>query len=312
MDAASKHRPVLRDEVVAAFRPVAPRCLADATVGLGGHARALLEAFPDLVLVGLDVDPFALEMARTHLAPFASRVRLVHASYWDLPQVVAAAGLAPLGGVLFDLGVSSLQLDTPARGFSFRFDGPLDMRFSGRGMTAAELVATVDEDELARILFEYGEEPRARRVARAIVATREREPLRTTGQLRQVVARALARGFRGRTDPVTRTFQALRIATNRELEGLPPALEQAARLLEPGGRLAAISFHSLEDRLVKRTLKHLSGACVCPPGTRLCACDPQPLLDIVTRRPIRPRAAEVADNPRARSAGLRVAQRRRA
>ncbi len=294
---------------MAAFQVAPPRCIADATVGLGGHARALLEALPDLFLVGLDVDPAALAAARANLAPFASRVRLVQASYTDLAQVLAAAGMARVGGVLFDLGVSSLQLDTPARGFSFRFDAPLDMRFSGSGMTAAELLATLDEGELARILFEYGEEPRARRVARAIVATRERETLRTTGELRQAVARALGRRH-GRTDPVTRTFQALRIATNRELEGIPPALADAARLLDPGGRLAAITFHSLEDRLVKRTLKHLSGACVCPAGTRLCACDPQALLEVVTRRPVRPSQAEVADNPRARSSRLRVAQRR--
>ncbi len=310
MATTPRHRPVLREAVVAAFQAAAPRCIVDATVGLGGHARALLEALPDLVLVGLDVDPFALEAARANLAPFASRVHLVQASYRDLPQVVAAAAVERVGGVLFDLGVSSLQLDTPARGFSFRFDAPLDMRFSGCGMTAAELLATVDEGELVRILSEYGEEPRARRVARAIIATRERQPLRTTGQLRQVVARALAHRRPGRTDPATRTFQALRIATNRELEGIPPALADAARLLDPGGRLAAITFHSLEDRLVKRTLKRLSGACVCPPGTRLCTCDPQPLLEVITRRPIRPSPAEVAENPRARSAALRVAQRR--
>ena len=309
MDTTPRHRPVLRDDVVAALRAATPRCIADATVGLGGHARALLEALPELFLVGLDVDPAALEVARANLAPFAARVHLVQANYSNLAQVVAAAGVAQLDGVLFDFGVSSLQLDTPARGFSFRFDAPLDMRFSGCGVTAAELLATLDEGELARILFAYGEEPRARRVARAIVAARERAPLRTTGQLRQVVGRALARRH-GRTDPVTRTFQALRIATNRELEGIPPAIEAAARLLSPGGRLAVITFHSLEDRLVKRTLKHLSGACVCPPGTRQCGCNPQTLLDIVTRRAIRPGAAEVAENPRARSAGLRVAQRR--
>lgn len=309
MDTTPRHRPVLREEVVAALRAAAPRFIADATVGLGGHARALLEALPELFLVGLDVDPAALEVARVNLAPFAARLYLVRASYTDLAQVVAAAGVAQLDGVLFDLGVSSLQLDTPARGFSFRFDTQLDMRFSGCGVTAAELLATLDEGELSRILFEYGEEPRARRVARAIVAARKRAPLRTTGQLRDVVARALARR-QGRAEAVTRTFQALRIATNRELEGIPPAIEEAARLLAPGGRLAVITFHSLEDRLVKRTLKHLSGACVCPPGTRQCGCDPQAFLDIVTRRPIRPGAAEVAENPRARSAGLRVAQRR--
>lgn len=303
------HRPVLCDEVVTALAATTPRLIADATVGLGGHACALLDTLPDLFIVGLDVDPAALAVARETLAPHASRSRLVQASYTELPQVLANAGIRRVDGVLFDFGVSSLQLDTPERGFSFRFDAPLDMRFSGRGMTAAELLASLDEGELARILHEYGEEPRARRVARSIVTAGQREPLRTTGQLRQVVARALG-GRRGRTDPVTRTFQALRIATNRELEGIPPALNDAARLLAPGGRLATVTFHSLEDRLVKRTLKHLSGRCVCPPGARSCSCHPETLLDIVTRRPIRPTPAEVAINPRARSSGLRVAQRR--
>lgn len=309
MATAPLHRPVLRDEVVAALAAASPRLVADATVGLGGHACALLEALPELFVVGLDVDSAALAEARTTLAPFASRVRLVQASYSDLARILAEADLAGVDGVLFDFGVSSLQLDTPERGFSFRFDAPLDMRFSGRGMTAAELLASLDEGDLARILFEYGEEPRARRVARAIVTARQSAPISTTGQLRQVVARALGRRH-GRTDPVTRTFQALRIATNRELEGIPPALEDAARLLAPGGRLAAITFHSLEDRLVKRTLKRLSGSCVCPPGTRMCSCDPRALVEIVTRRPIRPSPAEVDANPRARSSGLRVAQRR--
>lgn len=309
MATVPRHRPVLCQEVVTALAAPVPRLVVDATLGLGGHARALLEALPELILVGIDVDPDALAQARITLAPFASRTRLVQASYADLARVLRELGVSQLDGVLFDLGVSSLQLDTPERGFSFRFEAPLDMRFSGRGMTAAELVATLSEEELTRILREYGEEPRARRVARAIVSARQREPLRTTGQLRQVVARALG-PRRGRTDPVTRTFQALRIATNRELEGIPPALAEAARLLAPGGRLAAITFHSLEDRLVKRTLKRLSGSCVCPPGSRQCVCHPQALLDIVTRRPIRPSPAEVAGNPRARSAGLRVAQRR--
>lgn len=309
MATAPRHRPVLCQEVVTALAAPAPRVIVDATLGLGGHARALLEALPELFLFGMDVDPDALAQARINLAPFQPRTRLVQASYADLAQVLGEAGVAQIDGVLFDFGVSSLQLDTPARGFSFRFDGPLDMRFSGSGMTAADLLATVNEGELTRILREYGEEPRARRVARAILTARGHQPLRTTGQLRQVVARAL--GYRRtRIDPVTRTFQALRIATNQELEGIPPALSQAVRLLAPGGRLAAITFHSLEDRLVKRTLKRLSGSCVCPPGIQRCECDPQMLLEIVTRRPIRPSASEVAANARARSAGLRVVQRR--
>jgi 16S rRNA (cytosine1402-N4)-methyltransferase len=285
--------------------------LVDATVGLGGHAEALLERCPDATLVGLDVDPEALAVATARLARFGTRARLLRASYDDLPAALRAQGVDAADAVLFDLGVSSLQLDSPSRGFSFRFQGPLDMRFSGEGMTAAELLARLSEEELRRILDEYGEEPRARRVARAIVAARLREPLRTTTDLVRVVGRALG-GRRGRIDPATRTFQALRIATNKELIGLPAAIEQAARLLSPCGRLAVIAFHSLEDRLVKRTLRRLSGRCVCPPGTPTCQCKPEPLLEILTRRPLRPGDDEVRTNPRARSARLRAAERRRA
>jgi 16S rRNA (cytosine1402-N4)-methyltransferase len=285
--------------------------LVDATVGLGGHAEALLERCPDATLVGLDVDPEALAVTAARLARFGARARLLRASYDDLPAALRAQGFDAADAVLFDLGVSSLQLDSPARGFSFRFQGPLDMRFSGEGMTAAELLARLNEEELRRILDEFGEEPRARRVARAIVAARLREPLRTTTDLVRVVGRALG-GRRGRIDPATRTFQALRIATNKELIGLPAAIEQAARLLSPCGRLAVIAFHSLEDRLVKRTLRRLSGRCVCPPGTPTCQCKPEPLLEILTRRPLRPGDDEVRTNPRARSARLRAAERRRA
>jgi len=305
------HRPVMLDSVVDLLARRDDGVLVDVTVGLGGHAEALLERCPGAALVGLDVDPEALAVAGARLARFGARARLVRASYHDLSAVLRGQGLDTVEAVLFDLGVSSLQLDSPARGFSFRFEGPLDMRFSGEGMTAAELLARATEEELRRILDEYGEEPRARRVARAIVAARLREPLRTTTDLVRVVSRALG-GRRGKIDPATRTFQALRIATNRELIGLPAAVEQAARLLSPCGRLAVIAFHSLEDRLVKRTLRRLSGRCVCPPGTPTCRCEPEPLLEILTRRPLRPSDDEVRTNPRARSARLRAAERRRA
>jgi len=305
------HRPVMLDSIVELLARQAEGVLVDATVGLGGHAEALLERCPGATLFGLDVDPEALAVAGARLARFGTRARLLHASYHDLPAVLHAQGFDTADAVLFDLGVSSLQLDSAARGFSFRFEGPLDMRFSGEGMTAAELLAGATEEELRRLLDEYGEEPRARRVARAIVAARLREPLLTTTDLVRVVGRALG-GRRGRIDPATRTFQALRIATNRELIGLPAAIEQAARLLSPCGRLAMIAFHSLEDRLVKRTLRRLSGRCVCPPGTPTCQCAPEPLLEILTRRPLRPSDDEVRTNPRARSARLRAAERRRA
>jgi 16S rRNA (cytosine1402-N4)-methyltransferase len=304
------HRPVLLVQVVEALAPGRGGLIVDATVGLGGHAHALLGACADVRLLGLDLDPTALALAREKLAPFADRVELVESSYRDLATLLAQRGETQVRGVLFDLGVSSLQLDTPSRGFSFRHDAPLDMRFALRGMTAAELLSTLGEDELVKILRAYGEEPRARRVARAIVRAQTRAPIRTTGELHRIVAGALPVVHRG-IDPATRTFQALRIVTNRELEDLPVALEQAAHLLAPGGRLAVIAFHSLEDRLVKHTLRRLSGRCVCPPGVTTCECRPERLLEVITRRPLRPDEAEIAQNPRARSARLRVAERRR-
>ncbi len=303
-----EHLPVLVNQVVAALTSPRPGWLVDATVGLGGHARALLEAAPRAHLLGLDVDGEALELARQRLARFAGRVVLVQGSYRTLAEISREENLGSVHGVLFDLGVSSLQLDTPARGFSFRHDGPLDMRFGHEGPTAAEILAEVGEEELVRFLRDLGEEPRARRVARAIAHARMRQPIRTTGELYRVVRAALGPGH-GHIDPATRTFQALRIATNRELEGLPSALEQAAQLLRPGGHLAAIAFHSLEDRLVKRTLRRLSGRCVCPPGTLVCQCHPERLLEILTPKPVVPGPEELAENPRARSAKLRVAVR---
>ncbi|MFI5167434.1 MAG: 16S rRNA (cytosine(1402)-N(4))-methyltransferase RsmH [Thermoanaerobaculales bacterium] len=303
------HQPVLRRQVIEALAPAPDAVIVDATVGLGGHARALLEREPTLRLIGLDLDSEALAVAGAVLAPFSARVTLLEASYWNIAEILHGLGVDHISGVLFDLGVSSLQFDAPQRGFAFRHDGPLDMRFSHSGPTAADLVATAQEEELERIVRDYGEEPRARRVARAIVRAREAAPLRTTGDLHRVVLAALGRA-RGRIDPATRTFQALRIAVNHELDGIAPSLEQAVRALAPGGRLAVIAFHSLEDRLVKRTLRRLAGRCVCPPGSFGCTCNPERLLDLLTPRPIVPDAEETASNPRARSARLRVAARR--
>lgn len=302
------HQPVLVDEVVAALQPPTGGIVVDATVGLGGHAAALLSRFPEIRLFGLDVDPDALAAARQRLAPFGDRVTLLHASYGELAAQLAAAGLAAVDGILFDLGVSSLQLDTASRGFSFRFDAPLDMRFSGDGPTASDVLADASEEELVHILRNFGEEPRALRVARSIVRARQLRPIGTTGELYRIVRPLLGR--KGRIDPATRVFQALRIATNRELEGIAPALEVAANLLRPAGRLAVIAFHSLEDRLVKHTLRRLSGRCVCPPGSYPCACNPEETLEIITRHTVRPGPEEMATNPRARSARLRVAARR--
>jgi 16S rRNA (cytosine1402-N4)-methyltransferase len=307
--AESAHLPVLVGEVMEALQPRAGGVFVDATVGLGGHAAALLERESTARLIGFDVDPAALAAASVRLRAFAGRVTLVNASYLEMASRLRALGVGAVDGILFDLGVSSLQLDTPERGFSFRFDSPLDMRFSGTGETACDLLAEASEEELVRIFRDYGEEPRALRVARNIVRARQKGPILTTGQLHRVVRPALGER-KGRVDPATRVFQALRIATNRELEAITPALAGAAHLLRPAGRLAVIAFHSLEDRLVKRTLRRLSGRCVCAPGTYPCACDPEETLELVERRPIRPGTPEMAANPRSRSARLRVAARR--
>lgn len=303
------HRPVLLAEVLGFLEPERGGVFVDATLGLGGHALAVLARSPEVRLLGFDVDRDALALAERNLAGHRDRVTLVHAGFEELDRHLDRLSVGRVDGILFDLGVSSLQLDTPERGFSFRHDGPLDMRFSGEGMTAAALIASATEGELVQILREYGEEPRARRIARALVHARSRQPIATTGELRHLVARAVG-GRHGKTDPATRTFQALRIAVNRELPRLQPSLERAIRRLCPGGRLAVIAFHSLEDRLVKQTLRRLSGRCVCRPGVGICGCRPEALLDVLTRRPVRPGETEVRENPRARSARLRAATRR--
>jgi len=301
------HTPVLRDQVVALLTPAAPGLVVDATVGLGGHAEALLRASPDFELLGLDRDPAALEQTDRRLRPFGDRVRLVHASFSDLPQILRAEGLPAPAAVLADLGCSSLQLDSPERGFSFLADGPLDMRMGPSGPTAVELIAEIDEAGLMRILWTYGEERRARAIARAIIRRRGR--LSTTGELAELVIGVLGRRRSDRIHPATRTFQALRIAVNDELGQLETFLEPAARGLRPGGRLAVISFHSLEDRIVKHTLRRLEGLCTCPPGLPVCACDARRVVSVLTPRPIRPEADEIAANPRSRSARLRAAER---
>ncbi len=303
------HQPVLVEEVVAALQPPAGGIVVDATVGLGGHAAALLSRAPGIRLVGFDVDINAIAAARERLAPYGDRATLLHAPYGEMTARLRAAGIAAVDGVLFDLGLSSLQLDTPSRGFSFRFDSPLDMRFSGAGETAGDVLARASEEELVDIFRNFGEEPRALRVARSIVRARQSGPIRSTGDLYRIVRPVLG-GRKGHIDPATRVFQALRIATNRELDGIVPALDAAAHLLRPAGRLAVIAFHSLEDRLVKHTLRRLSGRCICPPGTFPCACNPEETLELITRHTVRPGAKEMAANPRARSARLRVAARR--
>ena len=303
------HTPVLSESVVELLVPAAPGLLVDATVGLGGHAEALLRAAPGSRLLGLDRDPEALARTGERLREFSDRIRLVEATFDQLPEILQRLDLGSPTAVLADVGCSSLQLDNPARGFSFLADGPLDMRMGADGPTAADLLARADWGELVRILRDYGEERRARAIARSIIERREEEPLRTTGQLSRLVQMVVG-GRPGRIHPATRTFQALRIAVNDELGQLERFLEPAVRSLRPGGRIAVISFHSLEDRIVKHTLRRLAGRCTCPPDLPVCACRPQRLVSVLTSSAIRPEEDEVAGNPRARSARLRAAERR--
>ncbi len=279
----------------------------DATVGAGGHAWGILTgSAPDGRLIGFDLDEQALELAARSLKEFEGRVTLVHASFTDLAEQLSISGWPGVDGIVFDLGVSSIQLDQPERGFSIKGDGPLDMRFDRTAsQTAAQLVNELSEHELADLLYHFGEERRARQVARAIVRAR---PLHSTRALADLVSQATASGRPG-MHPATRSFQALRIAVNRELENLEVVLPQAVQALRPGGRLAMIAFHSLEDRIVKRFYRQESQDCICPPDQPTCVCAHQASLKVITRRPIRAKSSEIAANPRARSARLRVAER---
>jgi 16S rRNA (cytosine1402-N4)-methyltransferase len=285
--AEGSHEPVLVEEVVEILRRA--DVVLDCTVGAGGHARALLEAGVGLV-VGVDRDPDALAEAGRRLEPYGTRFVPVRGEFADPEAAAEQGGIRRADGVLYDLGVSSIQLDRPERGFSFRSDGPLDMRMGGGNVTAAEIVNTYGEDDLERIIREYGEERFAGRIARAIVRARRREPLGTTRELAAVVAAAVPRR-RGGPHPARRTFQALRIEVNRELEELAASLPRAVQLLAPGGRIAVLAYHSLEDRIVKRFFRD------------------DDRLETITRTPIRPSAEEARRNPRARSAKLRAAER---
>jgi len=278
----------------------------DATVGAGGHARALLEAGPGIRLLGLDRDPDALALARERLAGFADRVRLSEGNFGDLSELLAGSP-AP-DAILADLGVSSMQLEEPSRGFSFRREGPLDMRMSRSGRSAADVVAHASVDELSRIFFEYGEERMANKIARAILEERSREPITTTRQLSRLVARVKGDN-REKIDPATRVFQALRIEVNEELQALSQFLVAAVEKLNAEGRVAVIAYHSLEDRMVKETFRRESGVCLCAPRLPICVCGARRALSVLTRRPIRPSETEVRRNPRSRSARLRVAEK---
>jgi 16S rRNA (cytosine1402-N4)-methyltransferase len=285
----------------------------DGTLGAGGHAAGILQASsPDGRLLGLDVDPDAIALASRRLAGFGSRVVIHQATYRSLSEQLKDLDWPPLDGILLDLGASSMQFDNPSRGFSFQRDAPLDMRFDPRqSVSAADLVNELPEAELAEIIYRYGEERKSRWVARAIVKAR---PLHTTHQLAEVVARAVSAGRKpppgkGHIHPATRTFQALRIAVNAELDALEAVLPQAVAALAPSGRLAVIAFHSLEDRIVKNYFRQESRDCLCPPRQPVCTCGHHAVIRLVTRQPIRPERAEIEHNPRARSARLRVAEK---
>lgn len=303
------HQPVLYQEVLTALRPQSGRLYIDGTVGAGGHAFGILtESSPDGELIGMDVDPNALRIAEDRLAVFGPRVHLLRASYTEMKSQAQAQGWQKVSGILLDLGASSMQFDSSDRGFSFRVDSPLDMRFDPSSpVTAANLVNSLPEDELSALLWKYGEEHQSRQIARRIVAER---PVRSTLQLAEIVLKAVGSRKPGHIHPATKTFQALRIAVNGELESIAEVLPQAMDLLESGGRLAVITFHSLEDRIVKTCFHQESSDCICPPEVPVCICNHHAIIREINHRPIVPSAAEILRNARARSAHLRVIEKR--
>ncbi len=303
----SAHKPVLYKEIIHALQPVSGGRYVDGTLGAGGHARGILEACsPDGLLLGLDVDPQALTLARETLAPYEQRTRLVQASYITLAKQLAAAEWDAVDGIVLDLGASSMQFDTAERGFSFMQDGPLDMRFGPHALqSAADLVNTLHQDDLADLIFRYGEDRDSRKIARAIV---ENRPLHTTRELVVVIEKASPR--RGdRMHPATQTFQALRIAVNEELAGVESVLPQAVAALRSGGRCAVISFHSLEDRIVKDFFREQSRENINPPYERIYEVERNAVVKLINKKPIISTDEELKENPRARSAKLRVVEK---
>jgi len=304
-----QHEPVLLQAILEVLRPARERgTLVDATVGLGGHAEGLLKMYPHARLVAIDRDPAALEKSRERLSFAGDRVTFVRGRHEQLIDILKQHGIDTVDGVLADLGVSSMQLDDASRGFSFRFDAPLDMRMGPESRSAADLVNSLDEAGLAAILRDYGEEPMAKRIARAIVNARIEAPIETTTRLAEVI-RSVKRARPHEIDPSTLTFQALRIAANEELTELDPFVTDAVSVAEPAARVAVIAFHSLEDRIVKRAFRRLKGECVCPPGLPVCGCGARKIVKVLTHRPLTASDEEVNRNPRSRSAKLRVAEK---
>jgi 16S rRNA (cytosine1402-N4)-methyltransferase len=308
------HRPVLLRETMQLLAPERGGLFVDCTVGLGGHSESILEAAPETRVVGIDRDASALSSAGERLARFHGRFRAVHGDFRELDRILRELEETEPAGILADLGVSSLQFDSPTRGFSFRFDAPLDMRMDAESNeeSAADLLMRLSEEEIADIIFNYGEERNSRRIAKWIVESREQgAPITTTKELADLVARAAGKRKNWQIHPATRTFQALRIAVNRELENLGQFVSTAIDLLQVDGRFAVISFHSLEDRIMKHELRRLSGYCQCDPRSRstFCTCGAKRLVEILTKRPIAPDDFEIEENPRSRSAKLRACRK---
>ena len=303
------HRSVLLDESLRLLEASRGGLYVDATLGMGGHSEGILDASPDASVTGIDQDSEALDMAKRRLIRFGSRVRFVKDNFSDIRKIVEVERLA---GIIADLGVSSMQLDSGSRGFSFRFDAPLDMRMdqdAGR-MTAAELLATASEKEIADIIYKYGEERASRKIARWIVEKRESgQPIETTVQLAELVRRAVRTSPKNKIHPATRTFQALRIAVNNELDILEQFITDSVDLLKTNGVLAIITFHSLEDRVVKRTFQRLAGKCSCPPRIPQCVCGAARRVEILTKKPVVATETEQFENPRSRSAKLRACRK---
>ena len=306
--ASTPHRPVLYQQTIEYLAPKSPGLYLDCTAGAGGHSEGILQASsPNGLLLALDLDPLAISLTQSRLAPFGERANVVQASYVEAAGILQRMGWDALDGILMDLGVSSMQLDQQARGFSFRYDAPLDMRFDpNKGPSAADLLNSLSEKDLADLIWKYGEERFSRRIARKIV---ENRPLRTTFQLAELV-RSASGASKGKIDPATRTFQAIRIAVNDELNAIEKAIPSLIALLKPKGRLAVISFHSLEDRLVKQAFRRESIDCLCPPEQLLCTCGHQASVKILTNKPVTASEDEIAGNPRARSAKLRVLEKK--
>ena len=306
------HVSVLLKETIDLVDPEPGDVIVDATLGLGGHSREILERQPEARLIGLDQDADAIEIAKRNLEEFGDRVTIVQTNFVNIRGTLSELGIDAVNGIMADLGVSSLQFDSETRGFSFRFDAPLDMRMDAKGEypTAAELLQTLSQEEIANTIYQFGEERFSRRIARRIVERREAgNPVATTRELAELVERAVPRSKKDKIHPATRTFQALRIAVNNELGVLENFLSDSVESLAPGGRLAVISFHSLEDRIVKQAFLKLSGRCQCPPRLPICQCGAVKKVEILTKKPVVPTETELSENPRSRSAKLRAVRK---